>query len=368
MLSRIYIDNFKCFVNFEYKPAQRQLILGSNGSGKSSFLDALLFIRQIAISGIKTEDFDTLVHRTRWMTQPHQTFELEAVIDGATYKYALVIDPWGEPSRPRVASEMLHLDGKPIFEFAKGEVHLFNDRFEHKVTYPFDWNRSALATITARKDNTRLTRFKDWLGNLVCFRLNPFAMGSRAEGENLFPNPDLSNVAAWYRHLVQANRKQDSALHESLRSAIDDFNFLELTSVGENIRLLMCEFSREGVPSAKFFFNELSDGQRCIICLYMILHFIISQGSTVVLDEPENFISLREIQPWLNAASDAIDQKKGQMLIISHHPELINQWAPDFGVRFVRDGIGPVRVQEFHGIAESQLSPSEIVARGWENG
>jgi AAA15 family ATPase/GTPase len=47
MLTRIYIDNFKCFVNFEYKPAQRQLILGSNGAGKSSLLDALLFLRRI---------------------------------------------------------------------------------------------------------------------------------------------------------------------------------------------------------------------------------------------------------------------------------------------------------------------------------
>ena len=346
---------------------RRQLVLGKNGSGKSSLLDALLFLRQIAITGIKTEDYDTLLSRTRWMSQPHQTFELEAAIEGAKFTYGLVIDPWGEPVRPRVASETLHLDGKPIFEFSKGEVHLFNDRFEHKVTYPFDSNRSALATITSRKDNTKLTRFKDWLGNFVCFRINPFAMGARAEGEDLFPKPDLSNIAAWYRHLLQANRKQDSALHESLRAALDNFSFLELTSVGENIRLLLCEFSHNGGPSAKFFFNELSDGQRCLICLYMILHFIIEQGSTVILDEPDNYISLREIQPWLNAVSDAIDQSKGQILIISHHPEFINQWAPDFGVRFTRDGIGPVRVQEFQTDPESPLSPSEIVARGWEN-
>jgi ATPase subunit of ABC transporter with duplicated ATPase domains len=91
-------------------------------------------------------------------------------------------------------------------------------------------------------------------------------------------------------------------------------------------------------------------------------------GNTVVLDEPDNFVSLREIQPWLNAVSDAVEEGNGQILLISHHPELINQWAPNSGVRFVRDGIGPVRVEEFRGEPESALSPAELVARGWENG
>ena len=36
MLTRIYIDNFRCFVNFEYRPERKQLLLGANGSGKSS--------------------------------------------------------------------------------------------------------------------------------------------------------------------------------------------------------------------------------------------------------------------------------------------------------------------------------------------
>lgn len=41
MLKRLYIDNFRCFVNFEYKPERKQLLLGANGSGKSSLLDAV---------------------------------------------------------------------------------------------------------------------------------------------------------------------------------------------------------------------------------------------------------------------------------------------------------------------------------------
>ncbi len=300
------------------------------------------------------------------MNQREQTCEIEATLDAAKYIYRLSIDPWGDLQRPRVLSETVHMDGKPIFEFQKGEVHLFNDQFAHKVTYPFDWHRSALATITARPENQRLTQFRLWLAGLLCFRINPFAMGARAEGEDLSPRVDLSNIAAWYRHLVQAYRKEDAALHESLRAVLDDFRFLELTAAGENIRLLLCEFAHGEGAGVKFGFNELSEGQRCLVCLYTILHFVLARGSTVILDEPDNFVSLREIQPWLNAVSELIDEGKGQALVISHHPELINQWAPNCGVQFVRDGIGPVRVEEFRGEPSSSLSPAELVARGWE--
>lgn len=368
MLTRLYIDNFRCFVNFEYRPARKQLIFGGNGSGKSSLVDALLLMRQFAVRGDKNDDFFPSNQRTRWLEQPRQTFEIEASLKDGGYVYKLVIEPYGEPPRPRTVSETLHFNGKPIFEFERGEVHLFNDRFEHKVTYPFDWHRSGLATINARKDNQTLTRFKLWLGGLFCFRINPFVMGLRAEREDLYPSGDLSNFAPWYRHLVQTYPKQNACLIESLREALEGFTFLQLETVGENVRLLLAEFDRGSGASIKFGFQELSEGQRCLVCLYAILHFLLANGSTVVLDEPDNFVALREIQPWLMAVSDAVEEGRGQVLLISHHPEIINQWAPKSGVQFVRDGIGPVRAEEFHGGRESSLSASELIARGWDHG
>jgi hypothetical protein len=211
-----------------------------------------------------------------------------------------------------VLSETVCFQGKPIFEFTNGEVHLYTDRFEHTVAYPFDWQRSAFATMIPRNDNKHLTRFKLWIGSLFCFRINPFAMGFRAEAEDLYPNVDLSNITAWYRHLIQAYPKENAALLDSLREAVDDFSFLPLETVGENVRLLIAEFVHSGGTGIKFGFGELSEGQRCLICLYTILHFVLAKGSTVFLDEPENFVSLREIQPWLMAVADAVEQGKGR--------------------------------------------------------
>jgi len=365
MLTRLYVDNFRCFENFEYRPSRKQLIFGTNGTGKSSMIDAVLFLRQVVIAGAPLDEFHMQGQRTRWLSRTKQTMELEAELDGARYSFQIVLEPFGDPVRTKVVRETLHVNGGPIFSFEEGEVHLYNDRLEHKVTYPFDWYRSALATITSRKDNQILTRFKTWLAGVFCFRINPFGVSARAEDEQMYPNVPLNNLAAWYRHLVQTDQRQINALFESLRAAVDGFEVLQLVPAGENVRLLAAEFrSAEGFRS--YFIQELSEGQRCLICLYTILHFVLRKGCTVLIDEPDNFIALREIQPWLTAASDAVEDNDAQLLLVSHHPEIIDQWAPGNGVRFVRQDGGGARVKRFEvSSKDGGLAPSELIARGW---
>ena len=366
MLTRLYLNNFRCFVNFEYRPSSRkQLILGRNGSGKSSLLDALLAIRQFAVNS-DVDAFGILGQRTRWLKEPRQTYELDANLEGGAYTYKLSIEPFGVPEQTRVLSEIVLLDGRPIFEFINGEVQLYTDELEQYVAYPFDWHRSALNTIVPGKDNQKLIRFKSWLAGLFCFRIDPFSMYPRSEKEDYSPKVNLSNFASWYRHLLQTFPRENDGLLKSLREALDQFAYLKFETFGEDVRLLLAEFGEHN-KSVKFYFRELSEGQRSLICLYTILHFVLERGQTVIVDEPENFISLRELQPWLMAVTDSVDENRGQMFIISHHPEFINQWAPDYGIQLIREGTGPVRIANFESDPESVLSPAELVARSWEH-
>jgi predicted ATPase len=368
MLTRLHIDNFRCFVNFEYRPGRKQLIVGRNGTGKSSFMDALLFLRSFVQSGADAAGptFSFRNQPTQWLDQSRQVFELEALLDGESFFYRLDIEPWRGQSPPRVHSETVHIGERPIFEFKDGQVQLFDGNLEPRPSFPADPARSALPITPLGTD--KLSVFKLWLSRLFCFRLNPFAMELRAERDDLAPKVDLANVAAWLSHLVQSSPRENFALHDSLQDVVDKFSSLQLESLGGSVRILTAEFERTPATVLKFGFNQLSEGQRCLICLYIILHFVLAKGGTVIIDEPENFIALREIQPWLTAVSDMVEEGRGQIIVISHHPELINQWAPSCGVQFVRDGMGPVRVEPFHGEPSSGLSPAELVARGWENG
>ena len=153
MLTCLYLDNFRSFDNFEYRLDRKQLIFGPNGTGKSSFVDAILLIRQIAIAGAPLDEFNLLYQRTRWLSRTVQTFEVEALLNDGNYTYKFVVEPDGDPPRASFALETLHLNGSPLFRFESGNVELYNDQFENTVTYPFDSHRSAFATIAPRKDN-----------------------------------------------------------------------------------------------------------------------------------------------------------------------------------------------------------------------
>jgi predicted ATPase len=88
----------------------------------------------------------------------------------------------------------------------------------------------------------------------------------------------------------------------------------------------------------------------------------------VCIDEPENFLGLPEIQPWLDALRDQLEDADGrQAILVSHHPKMINFLASDLGVWVNRkDGTGPSQAQPVRTEAKSgELSVSQLVERGW---
>src|SRR5262249_12601127 len=98
------------------------------------------------------------------------------------------------------------------------------------------------------------------------------------------------------------------------------------------------------------------------------LHFVERARPTLIcMDEPDNFVALREIQPWLMGMCQAVEDHNLQVLFISHHPELINYLAPQDGILLDRPDGGPTRTLPFSLSPGSSLPPAEVVARGWES-
>lgn len=101
MLTRLYIDNYKCFSNFELKLGSLQLLLGDNGTGKSSVLDAVVGLQKLL------RDRDSIAESglggttlTRWDRRSRQTFELDAQPPGLPkleYRIELEVSPSEAP-------------------------------------------------------------------------------------------------------------------------------------------------------------------------------------------------------------------------------------------------------------------------------
>ncbi|WP_233258764.1 ATP-binding protein [[Phormidium] sp. ETS-05] len=98
------------------------------------------------------------------------------------------------------------------------------------------------------------------------------------------------------------------------------------------------------------------------------MHGTESEDYTLCLDEPDNFVALPEIQPWLIKLYDMCSEGKTQALLISHHPEIINYLlASPVGYWFERESNSPVRLKPISHDNQTGLPISELIARGWLN-
>jgi predicted ATPase len=365
MLTRIYIDNFRCFVNFEYRPERKQLLLGANGSGKSSLLDVVVYLKQF----LRGEEHEfTQSTRTRWQDRPVQVFEIEALLDKQKYEYRVEIRLDSGTKQLSVSQERLTVSGATVFELAKGEIHFFPNNSSQAATVPLETTTSALHLSLL--SNSHVHRFVKWMKESVhCFRIDTFSTYREESADREEPEPDyaLHNLAGWYRRSVQAHPDLNVRFLASMKEAIAGFRALRFSSDEGGIRKIRADFVGPRKAAVNYAISELSDGQWCLLALYMILHFLIARGDTVFIDEPDNYLSLREIQPWLLAAEEALEDHKGQLILVSHHPEILNQWAQTYGLHFFREKNGQVRTGKFKPDPGGNLPPAELIARGWED-
>ena len=94
-------------------------------------------------------------------------------------------------------------------------------------------------------------------------------MESESKAEARHPDLSMTNVTSWYRSLAQEQEWTD-ALRDALRDVWPDFRSFKLVDAGLNTKALQLRFENKGSNSASLFFDQLSDGERALIGLYMV--------------------------------------------------------------------------------------------------
>jgi predicted ATPase len=367
MLKRVYVDNFQCLVNFELKLDRVNLLLGDNGVGKTTVFEVLHRLRQFLSGTVKLNAVCPGKDLTRWQESRRQRFEMDLQVDQNLYTYSLELEHDEDRRKVRIKTEQLLLDTKPLFEFEEGTAQLYHDDFTRGPKYPFDWTQSGLASLQARPDNKKLTRFRREISRFVIARPCPMLMLSESKQDDDALSPCMENFVSWYRHVSQEHQGALVTLFGELKNVLPGFDSFSLKEVGEDTRVLKVFFERPGGGRKllTYDFSELSDGQRMLIALYAIVFGLRDEGLHLFLDEPDNYVALREIQPWLTALTDSCGEGVEQAVLISHHPDIIDYLADSSGRWFERDSGGPARVSDKPKTLVEGLRISESMARGW---
>lgn len=368
MIKRIFIDNYRCFVNFELQFDELTILLGANGSGKSSILDVIFAVRRLLSGVAKITDPDIFPPSTltRWQKRSLQVVELDVEIEDESYRYRLEIDHDINQQLARVKSETLVTNEAPLFEFKMGEVHLYRNDHSIGPIFSAEWTESALARIPSRPDNSRLSQFLESMRKIVVCGLYPHGFSPESKKEDTLLERDGSNFASWYRHVVQERQDLISNYVNALREVIPRFRGTRLEQVGIDTRAFVLIFEHD-TKRYELNLDEISDGQRALLALYALIHITAEQGYTLLFDEPDNYVALNEIQPWLISLFEASGTIIPQAVITSHHPEVIDYIGPERAVLLQLDPSGVVRPQRVEIQKENAgLKFSELVARGWE--
>ncbi len=369
MLKRMYIDNFRCLVNFELSVGAMNLFLGDNGSGKSTVFEALRKI-QMLVDGESVLDVFTHEDKTRWQTSPLQTFELEIEGNGDTYKYELVLEHYDDIKKlVRIQKEYLWFADNPLLKVDLGETQLYRDNYSVGPKYPADWFQSVLASLPPRSDNTKLTWFKEhFLNHLIIVQPNPMMMSTDSAREEIQLKIRMENFVSWYRYVSNDGGKAREIENE-LSKILDGFHSFTFERTGSEQRTLYVNFKDTTEDKRKkpfkYKFSELSDGQRLLIALYTLI-YVRGEDYTICIDEFENFLALSEIQPWSISLYDVCAESELQTLFTSHHPKTIDKFASHVGYWFERQSSNSfVRVKRITSEEEGGISISELIARGW---
>ncbi|MBR3307221.1 MAG: AAA family ATPase [Lachnospiraceae bacterium] len=359
MIKYLFANNYKTFVNFKVDFGRSSLLIGKNGSGKSNVLTLIASIRDVVMGGRAVRELFPATTVTRWMKSNIQTFELGLSDDDHDYVYRLEIE---QSSETRVLSERVYCDSKVIYQKTDGSAEVYDDDL-HADRVLADSASSGIAFAPTDSRHSLLKGFRSLIGSIILCTPNPKTMSDLVQNDVFIPTIDFSNIAStfWgvvlldpdvYRELADTFGEMSSGFTKA-RIAVEPF--------GKHLAL---DYMYKDV-SCTYLFSELSDGEKMLFALYILLYGYIGKGMTVLLDEPDNYVSLREIQPWCINLERKLEEA-GQCIIVSHHPEIINYMAETDGIWLSRLSSGESKIMDKPdvGINEELLTYSEMISRG----
>ncbi|GFZ99614.1 hypothetical protein GCM10011497_32910 [Elstera cyanobacteriorum] len=352
MITKLYVDNYKTLVDFTVEFEPLTLIVGGNGTGKSAITEILNALSLLARGKAELRSFfpkETLSKSINKKQQ--QAIGVFFDIDNDKYEYRLELHHKLSGDGFSRIREILIVNGEVFFERN-------DDTIKH-----IDKNRDAVIAGMARleeklalyyimgftpEDKTARV-FETMATRINTHQINPFSVNGFSIEESRFLNRQGDNFSAWYRHYAAENPLILPGLFSEIADFMPGFTQFRLSGE-EGRRALMCDFSN----GASIDFDYLSEGQKCLILLYSLLNFNAAKDvlrKVLVFDEPENFISLKEIQPWLRKVEDWVEEGNGQIILISHHPETMNYEGDDSLVWLERENGGPTRLKSREDIA-----------------
>ena len=311
-LNKIILNGYKSFSNSEIDLGRLNVLIGSNGSGKTNFISFFRMIQQILDQEGKFQAYigkqggpDAILHFGRKTTE-----RLDLKLFFGDNGYAATL-------QPTLDNRLLFTD-ESFFSDAKGLHSLGNGHFESK-TYQRTDSEEVRSVFNSMRQ-WRIYHFHDTSESSLIKRLHNI-------GDNIYLRADGSNLAAFLFFLKEHHLDSYTKIVNTIKLVAPFFGDFCLRPSQNNPDTIELEWFERG-QDIPWKAHVLSDGTLRFICLATVfLQPSEFQPETLLVDEPE--LGLHPYAIVILGALIRSTSTNKQIIISTQSSDLVNEFNPE---------------------------------------
>lgn len=320
-LSRIILKGYKSIQNCDLKFRNINVLIGSNGAGKSNFISLFTLLHEILAHNlqlaVQKNGVNSLFYNGRKFTDE---IYFEAYFDNNSYGFSLVPT---DDNRIVFKNEFFGFNGTNCFLATAHE----ESKWENGVGNYIDF----YVPKVLKKENWRVYHFHDTSNS------------AKVKQEHNISNNkvllfDAANLAAFLYRLKHNYRANYNDIVETIRLIAPYFDDFVLVPNENSNEQIILKWQQKGCEDI-FNVSQLSDGTLRFICLTTLLLQPSSlQPATIIVDEPE-----LGLHPYaITIFADMVKQisNKKQIIISTQSVSLLNEFNIEDIIVVNRDKFG----------------------------
>jgi predicted ATPase len=316
MITSVHIENFKCFKNFDIELDKFTVLIGPNGSGKTSFLQAIeLSSLVVGLDKQRTPGLENFVPQLRLSLGDHLLWRSQS---GQAMR--IVTSFQGTGSKPVPALCVTSTDGE---SFAWGPAEAGGDSSELGIG-----QRRALQRP---------------LESVGCHRFDPVAMKQpsrlRKMGPVLLENGEgLANAVV---SLLGSDRSSFDQLELEFCERFPEYTGLRMepeTLEGTQDVGMALKFPTRTGPTLPA--EAVSDGTILSLAFMAVARLSKGPGVLLMVEEPERGVHHASLKEITRTLRELADKKAVQIVLTTHSPYLLDCVEPEEVRVFRKDSEG----------------------------
>ncbi len=342
MIKKIGVRNFKSLADFDFKLSKFNCLIGMNGAGKSTVLQAIDFIAQL-LEG----DVDKWLERRKWTAQELNCKLLSRSNIGLGIEYQTKNGnqiTWRclfNRHELLCSTEEITMDGVEQLR-VKSKQYRIGENSDTEIA--FKYQGSILSQLRDSELPAPILEFRDGMRRILSLELlSPELLRQRARSSDVDIGAGGEKLSAFLHGIKGEKRDSLIKLLQSFYPNLQDYKVSSQQSGWKKLTIIE-KFEHQKIETEA---RHINDG---LLRILAILAQSSSNHSLILLDEIENGINPEIVEKLV----DSLVNSTQQILVTTHSPMILNYLEDATAresVQFIyKNDIGETRARPFFSI------------------